>query len=55
MIFHLKRFKYNGNMQEKILDKFEYPMNLNMTQFMVNYAKEEFTLYGILVHKGLTD
>ena len=34
LIFHLKRFYFKDNAQQKILDRFEYPETLQMAEFM---------------------
>ncbi|MCJ1473218.1 hypothetical protein MMC13_001869, partial [Lambiella insularis] len=62
LIFHLKRFDYDVStgMRSKINDNFEFPLEIDMSPYDVEYLKDpehaatedKFILVGILVHSG---
>eukprot|EP01062_Namystynia_karyoxenos_P005641 TRINITY_DN11960_c0_g1_i4.p1 TRINITY_DN11960_c0_g1~~TRINITY_DN11960_c0_g1_i4.p1 ORF type:complete len:1261 (+),score=298.54 TRINITY_DN11960_c0_g1_i4:95-3784(+) len=57
MIFHLRRFVYNADGAEKLLDCFEFPVSLNMGPFTDAQGdqvdgKDWYDLHAILVHVG---
>ena len=62
LIFHLKRFDYDlmTGMRNKINEHFEFPRDIDMTPYTVDYLKDpqqkpvpdRFTLVGVLVHSG---
>lgn len=65
LIFHLKRFDYDlvHGTRHKINDQFEFPMELDMAPYNVEYLKDPrgtpkpdmFMLVGILVHSGTAE
>ncbi|MCJ1379414.1 hypothetical protein MMC17_002515 [Xylographa soralifera] len=62
LIFHLKRFDYDVStgMRSKINDHFEFPHEIDMSPYDVEYlkdpdqsiAEDKFILVGVLVHSG---
>ena len=62
LIFHLKRFDYDlmTGMRNKINDLFEFPSEVDMAPYNVDYLKDpqkppqpdKFMLVGVLVHSG---
>ncbi|MCJ1398303.1 hypothetical protein MMC11_001500 [Xylographa trunciseda] len=62
LIFHLKRFDYDVStgMRSKINDHFEFPHEIDMSPYDVEYLKgpnqsieeDRFVLVGVLVHSG---
>ena len=62
LIFHLKRFDYDlmTGMRNKINDFFEFPLEVDMGPYNVEYLKDpqstplpdKFMLVGVLVHSG---
>ncbi|XXQ38134.1 Ubiquitinyl hydrolase 1 [Plasmodiophora brassicae] len=55
LFIHLKRFEYDPihNTMVKLNDRFEFPIDLDLTEFMHDPAQEEhFVLYSVLVHSG---
>ena len=65
LIFHLKRFDYDvmTGMRSKINDIFEFPRQIDMTPYHVDYQKDAnlpcpsdmFELVGVLVHSGTAE
>ncbi|KAL9131097.1 MAG: hypothetical protein Q9217_000859 [Psora testacea] len=65
LIFHLKRFDYDliHGTRTKINDRFEFPMEIDMTPYNVEYLKDAakpptpdvFALVGVLVHSGTAE
>ncbi len=65
LIFHLKRFDYDisTGMRNKINDRFEFPEQIDMAPYHVDFAKgskvptssDMFELVGILVHSGTAE
>ena len=65
LIFHLKRFDYDisTGMRNKINDKFEFPEQIDMAPYHVDFLKDPdqpsspdmFELTGILVHSGTAE
>ena len=65
LIFHLKRFDYDvmTGMRSKINDTFEFPHQIDMTPYHVDYQKDTspprlpdmFELVGVLVHSGTAE
>ena len=65
LIFHLKRFDYDvmTGMRSKINDVFEFPEQINMAPYHVDYLKDQgeststdwFNLVGVLVHSGTAE
>ena len=65
LIFLLKRFDYDlsTGMRNKINDHFEFPVEIDMSHYDVEYLKDpgqpigedNFTLVGVLVHSGNAD
>ena len=65
LIFHLKRFDYDvmTGMRSKINDVFEFPEQINMAPYDVDYLKDPeqpastdwFNLVGVLVHSGTAE
>ena len=65
LIFHLKRFDYDisTGMRNKINDRFEFPEQIDMAPYHVEYLKDHnqppssdmFGLTGILVHSGTAE
>ena len=65
LIFHLKRFDYDvmTGMRSKINDVFEFPEQIDMAPYHVDYLKDPgepaspdlFNLVGVLVHSGTAE
>ena len=65
LIFHLKRFDYDvmTGMRSKINDIFEFPEQIDMAPYHVDYLKDSgesistdmFNLVGVLVHSGTAE
>ena len=65
LIFHLKRFDFDvmGSMRNKINDRFEFPMKLDMAPYNVEYLKDPsqpiiadlYELVGVLIHAGTAE
>ena len=65
LIFHLKRFDYDlmHGTRTKINDRFEFPMEIDMAPYNVDYLKDPtkpsapdfFALVGVLVHSGTAE
>lgn len=65
LIFHLKRFDYDvmTGMRSKINDAFEFPEQIDMAPYHVDYLKDPgesasldlFNLVGVLVHSGTAE
>lgn len=65
LIFHLKRFDYDvmTGMRSKINDIFEFPEQIDMAPYHVDYLKDPgesastdlFNLVGVLVHSGTAE
>ncbi|KAL9102182.1 MAG: hypothetical protein Q9163_002630 [Psora crenata] len=65
LIFHLKRFDYDlmHGTRTKINDRFEFPMEVDMAPYNVDYLKDPgeppapdiFALVGVLVHSGTAE
>ena len=65
LIFHLKRFDYDliHGTRTKINDRFEFPMEIDMAPYNVDYLKDTseppdpdvFALVGVLVHQGTAE
>ncbi|KAG8531482.1 uncharacterized protein KY384_003111 [Bacidia gigantensis] len=65
IIFHLKRFDYDliHGTRTKINDRFEFPLEVDMAPYHVDYLKEDaeqiesdvFALVGVLVHSGTAE
>ena len=65
LIFHLKRFDYDvmTGMRSKINDVFEFPEQIDMAPYHVDYLKDQgesastdlFNLVGVLVHSGTAE
>ena len=65
LIFHLKRFDYDlmHGTRTKINDRFEFPMEVDMAPYKVDYLKDPtespkpdiFALVGVLVHTGTAE
>jgi len=52
--FYLKRFQYFGGVIEKVNSKFEFPENLDLSEYLEQPGKAEYRLFAILVHKGVS-
>lgn len=62
LFIQLKRFKFDLSTmrREKIVDRFSYPMNLQLEKYMsseVDYDNDycDYTLVGVVVHSGSVD
>lgn len=57
-MIQLKRSEFNPHTykNQKILDKFKYPKEIDFTKWMLNPHKEDdnlYALYSVLVHEGM--
>lgn len=48
----LKRFQFTDNAMQKINDRFEFPLNLDLSRYMEKEGNYTYTLFSILVHTG---
>lgn len=51
----LKRFQYKYGEIEKLNERFEFPEVLDLSPYMVEAEEAEYRLFGVLVHKGVSD
>lgn len=52
LFFSLKRYEFDTFGLHKLLSRFEYQQNIDLSPFMEGDEKHEYTLYAVLVHAG---